>query len=142
MLSKKAKYGLQASFFLARNFNKGSFLIAEIAEGENIPKKFLEVILLELKKRGILHSKMGKGGGYALAKAPDKIFVGQIIRTLEGPLALVPCVSKTAYRKCDECIDEKTCAIRKMFKHVRDATSEIFDNTTLSEAMKAKFSIK
>jgi Rrf2 family protein len=108
-------------------------LIAEIAEHEAIPQKFLELILLELKKDGILDSKKGKGGGYLLARPPDTITLGQIIRKLDGPLALRPCVSQTAYRRCDECHDEKTCGIRMVMKEVRDRTSEILDGTTLAQ---------
>jgi Rrf2 family protein len=96
------------------------------------PKKFLEAILLELKRHGLLHSKKGKGGGYFLGRKPTEITVGQVIRVLDGPLALTPCVSQTAYRKCDECLDEKTCGVRLAMKEVRDATAEILDHTTLA----------
>lgn len=140
MLSKKAKYGLQAIIFLAKEEKKkkGPIQIAELANHEKIPKKFLEIILLEMRKQGILHSKMGAGGGYSLGKPADKISIGQIIRTLDGPLAEVSCVSKTAYHKCDECRDEKTCEIRKVMKQVRDSTARILDGTTLADALKGK----
>ncbi len=141
MLSKKAKYGLKAMFYLGKHYGKGPVLIAHLAEEENIPKKFLELILLELKKNGILHSKMGKGGGYSLSKSPDEIKVGQIVRILDGPLAPIACVSKTAYRKCDECENEKTCEIRKIMMQVRDASAAILDHTTLADAPKAIFTI-
>jgi Rrf2 family protein len=103
MLSHKAKYGLKAAFYLARHYELGPVLISDLATAEYIPKKFLEHILLELKKHGILYSRMGKGGGYSLAKSPDKIYLGQIIRVLDGPLAPVQCVSKSAYVRCVEC---------------------------------------
>ena len=141
MLSNKAKYGIKAALYLSRQYGRGPVLISEIADDEAIPKKFLELILLEMKKHGILHSKMGKGGGYMLAKAPDKISVGQIVRVLEGPIALTSCVSKTAYKKCDECTDERTCRIRRIFKQVRDTTAEILDGTTLTDALKSKINL-
>ncbi len=132
MLSKKAKYALKALLFLLKNEDRGTILIAEISEQERIPKKFLEQILLELKKQGILQSKRGKEGGYFLGKPADEIGIGQVVRIIDGPLAPIPCVSKMAYRRCDECIDEKTCEIRNLFLQVRDATIEILDNTTLA----------
>ncbi|MBA2423572.1 MAG: Rrf2 family transcriptional regulator [Chitinophagales bacterium] len=141
MLSHKAKYGLKAAFYLARHYDQGPVLISELASAEYIPKKFLENILLELKKQGILYSRMGKGGGYSLAKAPGKIYLGQIIRVLDGPLAAVQCVSKSAYVRCVECKDERTCEIRKVMKHVRDATAAILDRTSLEDAMHANLKV-
>jgi len=107
-------------------------LISELAERQRMPKKFLEAILLELKRAGLLHSKKGKGGGYVLGRKPTEITVGQVIRVLEGPLALTPCVSQTAYRRCEECPDEDACGVRLAMKEVRDATARILDNTTLA----------
>ncbi|ABG57489.1 RrF2 family transcriptional regulator [Cytophaga hutchinsonii] len=133
MLSKKAKYALKALLFLSKNTDRGVVLIAEISETEGIPKKFLEQILLELKKQGILQSKRGKEGGYFLGKPANEIGIGQVVRIIDGPLAPIPCVSKMAYRRCDECIDEKTCEIRNLFLQVRDATIEILDKTSLSD---------
>ncbi|MBK6730168.1 MAG: Rrf2 family transcriptional regulator [Bacteroidetes bacterium] len=141
MLSKKAKYGLMAVFRLAKEYGKQPMLIVELAEQENIPRKFLEIILLELKNEGILISKMGKGGGYTLAKAPAKIKIGQVVRALDGPLAPIPCVSKTAYQPCEECVSERTCNIRLIMKQVREATTTILDSTSLADASKAKFSL-
>ncbi len=140
MLSKKAKYALKALFALAQDNVNGqkSMLIAEIARQERIPKKFLEAILLDLKNDGILYSKRGKTGGYALRKTPDQISVGQVIRVIDGPLALIPCASQTAYVPCDECIDVETCAIRLTMRKVRDATASILDNTTLADALKSR----
>jgi len=133
MLSMKAKYGLRALTVLARRYGQGPVLISDMSSGEKIPHKFLELILLELKRQGILQSKKGKGGGYLLSKPPASISVGDVIRTLDGPLALLPCVSQSAYRPCEECIDETTCGIRSVMKEVRDVTSKILDNTSLQE---------
>jgi Rrf2 family protein len=108
-------------------------LIAEIAASEKIPQKFLEAILLELKKEGFLESRKGKGGGYSLGRAPEAITLGAVVRKMEGPLALLPCVSQTAYRRCDECTDERTCGLRMAMKDVRDRTAEILDGTTLAD---------
>lgn len=135
MLSKKAKYGLLAVFSLARRYGDGPVLIADLAERESIPKKFLEAILLELKKHGILYSVRGKSGGYLLGRPPRKIFVGEVVRVLDGPLAPLPCVSVTAYRRCEECRDEKTCGIRVVMKQVRDAIANILDGTSLADAL-------
>ena len=95
----------------------------------------MENILLELRKHGILNSKRGKEGGYMLGKPPEQITFGQIIRILDGPLAYVPCVSIMAYQRCDECIDEATCAIRKVMKRIRDETAFILDGTNLKDAI-------
>lgn len=135
MISKKTKYGLKALVYLARQYDKGPILIADLAREENIPKKFLEAILLALKNSGILQSKKGKGGGYYLGRPPGKITFGQAIRIMEGPLAPVPCVSETAYAKCTECENEQTCGIRLVMKDVRDAIAGILDNTTLADVL-------
>ena len=138
MLSSKAKYGLKAMVHLARKSGQGAVLIADIAEQENIPKKFLDAILLELKNRGFLSSKKGKGGGYVLARDPEQITVGDIVRVLDGPLAPVPCVSRRSYRRCDDCRDEFTCAVRAVMGEVRDAIAGILDNTTLADMAKER----
>lgn len=135
MISKKAKYGLKALLMLAQARDQSPVLIADIAKSQLIPKKFLELILLELKRHGLLRSKKGKGGGYFLAKSPESITLGQVIRCLDGPIALVPCVSQTAYMKCDDCEDETTCGIRIVMKEVRDATGLILDGTTLADVL-------
>ena len=131
MLTRKSKYGVKAMLFLAQQSARRPVLIADMAEREQLPKKFLEAILLELKRHGLLGSKKGKGGGYFLGRDPSEITLGQVIRILDGPLALIPCVSQTAYMKCDECVDEQTCGIRLVMKEVRDATAHILDNTSL-----------
>lgn len=136
MLSSKTKYGLHAVIYLTRKFDKGPILISELAKAEHIPQKFLEAILLELKNHGILQSKKGKGGGYYLGRSPAQITMGQVIRVLEGPLAPVPCVSQTAYRKCAECRDERCCGIRLVMKDVREAIAKILDNTSFEDVIK------
>jgi len=133
MLSKKAKYGLKAMSILAKEYGHGPLIIGDIAKRERIPSKFLELILLELKKKGFLQSKKGKGGGYYLTRLPETISVGALIRALDGPLALLPCVSQMAYERCAECPDEDVCGIRNVFKEVRDSTVGILERTTLAE---------
>jgi len=133
VLSRKSKYGLKALLVLAREAGHGPVLIAELASREAIPKKFLEAILLELKRHGVVQSRKGKGGGYFLLRAPADITFGEVIRVLDGPLAAVPCVSQTAYMRCAECIDEPTCGVRLAMKQVRDATAQILDHTTLAD---------
>lgn len=135
MLSKKAKYALKALITLARQSNGHSMGIGEIAEKDNIPRKFLEAILLDLKNHGILYSKRGKAGGYALLKTASEISIGQVIRIIDGPLAQVPCASKRFYQPCQECKDPATCAIRLVMVKVRDATAEILDNTFLRDVI-------
>ncbi len=133
MLSSKAKYGLKAMVHLAAREGEGSVLISDIAEAERIPKKFLDAILLELKNHGMLSSKKGKGGGYTLARPAARITVGDVLRILDGPLAPVPCVSRTAYRRCDDCQDETACAVRAVMQEVRDSIAAILDNTTVGD---------
>ena len=132
----KAKYGLRAMTVLAREYGNGPILIADLATNERIPRKFLELILLELKRKGVLQSKKGKGGGYSLRNHPSQISVGELIRALDGPIALLPCVSQTAYRRCEECVDEMTCGIRSVMKEVRDVTAGILDGTSLEELIR------
>jgi Rrf2 family protein len=131
MISMRAKYALKALIYLARSKEKGPVLIGEIADSQKLPRKFLEQILLELKNLRILKSRQGKSGGYSLAKDPEKIPVGQIVRIFNGPLALVPCVSVSAFERCGECLDFQTCGIRRVMKKVRDVTAEILDGTSL-----------
>ncbi len=137
MLSRKAKYGLKAMLCLASTESAMPMLVAQLACTESIPKKFLEQILLELKHRGLLQSKKGKGGGYLLARPAAEISVGEVIRALDGPVAPIPCVSQTAYIKCSECRDERTCGIRIVMKEVRDAMCAILDSTTLAHVVDA-----
>jgi Rrf2 family protein len=131
-LSKKSSYALRALLALARHQGQGPMLIADLAEREQIPKKFLELVLLDLKNAGILQSKKGKGGGYALARRPEDVTLGEVIRLLDGPLAPLPCASERAFVKCEECDDVETCAIRTVMKEVRDATARILDGTSIA----------
>lgn len=137
MLSRKAKYGLKAMLRLASQPTSTPLLVADLAAAELIPKKFLEQILLELKHHGLLQSKKGKGGGYMLARPAGAISMGEIIRALDGPLAPIPCVSQSAYIKCDECLDEVTCGIRIVMKEVRDSTAAILDSRSLTDILAA-----
>ena len=137
MLSRKAKYALKALFVLAESPPRAPVLISEIAARARLPRKFLEQILLELKRRGLVHSQRGKNGGYTLAKPAGKIAFAEVIRAMDGPLALAPCASVTAYRRCEDCIDEKTCAIRKVLLAVRDAAAGILEGYTFADALAA-----
>jgi len=133
VLSRKSKYGLKALLALAREAGHDPVPIAELADRDAIPKKFLEAILLELKRHGVVQSQKGKGGGYFLRRPPAEITFGEVIRVLDGPLANVPCVSQTAYMRCAECLDEQTCGVRLAMKEVRDATAQILDHTSLAD---------
>lgn len=137
MLTQKTKYALRALTLLAEEYDQGPMLISDIADRGSIPKKFLEQILLALNKRGILRSRKGRGGGYSLGRPPDRVSLGEVIRVLDGPLAPLPCVSQTAYRKCDDCDDEKTCGIRIVMSQVRDETARILDGTTFADVLAA-----
>lgn len=133
MLSKKTKYGLKALSYLAKQKENEPILISEISESENISKKFLESILLILKKNGILSSKKGKGGGYYLLKKPNEIKISTVIRVLEGPIAMLPCVSLNYYKKCDDCTSEERCSLNRLMAEVRDNTLKILENKTLED---------
>tara|TARA_B110000967_G_scaffold207045_1_gene255348 strand:+ start:27130 stop:27537 length:408 start_codon:yes stop_codon:yes gene_type:complete len=133
VLSKKTKYGIKALTFLARCEESNPVQISEISKKENISHKFLESILLTLKKAGLLGSKKGKGGGYYLRKPPTEIKMTEVIRVLEGPIAMVPCVSLNFYEKCDDCPDETLCSVHKLMIQVRDNTLDVFRNTTLAD---------
>jgi Rrf2 family protein len=135
MLSQKARYALRALFVLGEHQGVEPVMIADVAERANVPRKFLEQILLEMKRRGIVHSQRGKFGGYTLGRKPEDITFAEVLRVIDGPLALSPCASRTAYRKCDDCEDETTCAIRKVLLHVRDTTAEILESHTLADAL-------
>ncbi|WP_299058489.1 Rrf2 family transcriptional regulator [uncultured Polaribacter sp.] len=136
MLSKKTKYGIKALTYLARQENKTPVAIATISKSENISLKFLESILLTLRKNEILASKKGKGGGYYLLKEPSEIQMTAVMRVLEGPISMIPCVSLNFYEKCKDCPDENACAVHNLMEQVRDNTLKIFRNTTLSDLCK------
>ena len=133
MLSRRSKYGLKALLALAQADGRGPVLVSELAERDAMPRKFLEAILLDLNRHGLVQSKKGKGGGYFLRRPPSEITFGDVLRALEGPLALVPCVSQTSYARCADCIDEPTCGVRLAMGEVRDATARILDSTTLAD---------
>ncbi|MCL4637952.1 MULTISPECIES: RrF2 family transcriptional regulator [Olivibacter] len=136
MLSKKSKYAIKALIVLGKNYGKEPMQILKIAEEENIPKKFLEQILLEMRNAGILYSKKGAGGGYSLNKDPEDIRLSQVIRLTDGPIALLPCVSLNFYRRCDECKTEETCGIRDTFVDVRNAMLQILNDTSIADIIK------
>ncbi|WP_298215400.1 Rrf2 family transcriptional regulator [Acidocella sp.] len=135
MLSQKCKYALLALMALAREPSDKLLLVSEIAERENLPRKFLEAILLELNRNGLVRSRRGRGGGYALAKPADLITFGQVVRIMDGPLAPLACVSVNYYRRCDECRDEQNCEIRRVMRRVRDAIAAELDGTSLAQAL-------
>jgi len=131
-LSKRTQYTLRALYALAGAYGGGPMLINDLAQNEAIPKKFLEQILLNLKGSGLVASKKGKGGGYFLARSPDEVNIGSVIRLIEGPLAPLPCASETRFRKCDECPEIETCGTQLVMREVRDAIAAILDRTTLA----------
>jgi len=135
MLSKKSQYAFKALMYLAQNNDKGPVLIAEISRKKRIPLKFLENILLELKKAGILESKKGKGGGYYFAVNPSEVPMAKVMRLLDGPIALLPCVSLNFYEKCKNC-DEKSCGLHDMMVAVRDTTLRILEKRTVADIAK------
>jgi Rrf2 family protein len=130
MLSKKTQYGLKALGYLAAKYGEGPVLISEIAKKKKIPIKFLESILLQLKNKGILDSKKGKGGGYFLSDSPKKTSLAVAIRIVDGPIAMIPCVSKNFYEKCKDC-NEATCGLNKTMIWTRDATLKILEKKTI-----------
>jgi Rrf2 family protein len=137
MISQKAKYALRALLALVKAPPESSLMIAEISRAQAIPKKFLEQILLELKRHGIVASRRGRLGGYVLLKPADAITFGEVLRLIDGPIAPLPCLSKIAYRRCADCQDEVTCEIRRVFAHVVKAQRDVLDHTTFADAVKA-----
>lgn len=133
MLTKKGKYGLKAMVHLAARDPGQPVPVLEIAESQQIPKKFLDSILCELRNAGFVHSKMGKGGGYSLSRPAGEIMIGDIVRAIDGPLAPVPCASKSRYRRCEDCVDENTCAVRRVMQKAQQALSEVLDNCSLEK---------
>ena len=132
MLSKRSKYAIKALLALADHERGEPVRIADLAHEEQIPPKFLELILLGLKNQGILRSRKGKGGGYLLARDPADIYLGQIVRMFDGPLAPVPCASQTAYVPCADCPNEAVCGVHLAMKAVRDATAKVLDGTSIA----------
>ena len=135
MLTAKGKYGLKALVHLA-GLKPGTMAQAvEIAEANNIPKKFLDAILGELRNAGIVYTKKGPGGGYMLARPASDIRLGQVVRTLDGPIAPIACASRTAYQPCQDCDNVKRCSVRLAMMRVRDAMCEVLDGTTLADML-------
>ncbi len=134
-MSKKAKYAINAMVHLARKHGEGPITIGVIAQEENIPQKFLEAILLELKNAGLLSSKKGKGGGYYMIKETSEVTMADIMRLMDGPIALLPCVSYKHYERCDECKDENTCSIRRVFFDVRNKTVDMLKEASLDKVI-------
>lgn len=135
MLSQQSRYALKALFFLAQHNSERPVPAVEIAAASNVPRKFLEAILLDLKIAGIIHSTRGKAGGYTLARSPQEITFGEVIRVTDGPLALIHCASRRFYRKCLDCPDEAACALRRVMVEARDQLASVLDNRTLADAI-------
>lgn len=136
MISQRAKYALRALVALARAEADRPVMITELSTSCSIPKKFLEQILLDLKHHELVRSKRGKLGGYQLNKDPSQIIFGEVLRIVDGPIALLPCLSKISYRRCADCLDEDTCEIRRVFAQVAESSRRILDNTSLLDAMR------
>jgi Rrf2 family protein len=141
MISQKSKYAFRALIALVRAGPGSTRMISEISREQAIPKKFLEQILLELKRAGIVTSHRGRTGGYALLRAPEEVTFGEVLRLIDGPLALLPCLSKIAYRRCEDCRDETNCEIRRVFARVADATRQVLDSTTLADAVDSDLAV-
>ena len=131
MLTKKGKYGLKALVHLSRMPPGQLAFVGDIAAKNNIPKKFLDAILGELRNAGFVQSRKGKEGGYRLAKLPSEIKIGHVVRVLDGPLAPISCASRSQYQRCEDC-DEATCQVRHMMLEVRHAVAELLDNRSLA----------
>lgn len=136
MLTKKTRYALKALTVLAERGEREPTLIAQLAEQERIPKKFLEAILRELKQHGILSAQRGRGGGYKLRRRAEDVNLADVIRALDGPIAPVPCLSRTAYRPCDECVSERSCGVRLVLKDLHQATATVLEGTTLADLVR------
>jgi Rrf2 family protein len=137
MLSKKSKYAIKALVCLAKRYETKSLLkTSEIAAEENIPKKFLEAILVEMRNNGLILSKMGAHGGYYLSKHPEEVVLSHIIRISGGPIAMLPCVSLNFYEKCEECPSEEICSLRSVMMEVREATLKILSKTSLADLIR------
>ncbi|MBP1850251.1 RrF2 family transcriptional regulator [Rhizobium halophytocola] len=135
MISQKAKYAFRALSVLARAEPDQPVLTSEIARQQRIPKKFLEQILLELKRQGFVVSRRGKAGGYQLLKSASDISYGEVLRVMDGPMAPLSCLSETAYRRCDDCDGEQMCEIRRVFHKVAQSTRQVLLTTTIADAL-------
>ena len=137
MLSQKTRYALKALLELSALPPGATLSSAAIAARRSIPAKFLEAILVELKTDGLVRGQRGRGGGYQLGQSAEVISFGAVVRLMEGPLALLPCVSQTQYRRCPDCPDERTCELRLLFHEVRESTAAILDRRTLADARRS-----
>jgi len=142
MITKKSKYAIKALLYLAKQSDKEPVLIEKISTDEHIPKKFLEAILLDLRKAGYLGSRKGKGGGYYLIKSPDQINMADVMRLFDGAIALVPCVAHKYYEPCEECIDEITCPIREVFRVIREQTVATLKDNSFTELITKEKKLK
>lgn len=141
MLSQRGRYALKALLNIARA-NGGTRQVAAISEEEQIPRKFLESIMSDLRRAGLVRSTRGNMGGYTLARPADLITIAEVVRVTDGPLAMLPCVSRNFYQRCEDCVDEYTCQLRKLFSEVRDSVTAILDNRTLAEMLRSEPSPK
>ncbi|HVZ15129.1 MAG TPA: Rrf2 family transcriptional regulator [Bauldia sp.] len=135
MITQKAKYAFKALFHMAAVPAGTSLQIEEIARGAGVPRKFLEHILLDLKKKGIVESRRGRAGGYVLVKPASEITIGTILRAIDGPIAPLPCISRTAYRRCSDCKDEKTCTVRRLFADTYTSMLKLMEGRTLEQVL-------
>lgn len=142
MLSQKARYALRALLHLVEHGASRTIQVGEMAEMQHIPRKYLEFIMVDLKKAGLVTSRRGPGGGYVLAKSPTEISFVEVIRAIDGPIALVPCASENFYQRCDDCHDEATCAIRRVLLQVRSSAVAILENTSLADAAGAELAVE
>lgn len=138
MLTQKAKYALRALAVLAEARGEGPLPIHTVADRAHAPHKFLEAILLQLRRLGVVDSTRGKAGGYVLAKPSEQVSLGYVIRSIDGPLAPIPCASLTAYRPCTDCPDPEECSIRHLMRQVRDAMAKILDTATVADLCAGK----
>jgi Rrf2 family protein len=134
MLSQKARYALRALLHLVEHANARPIQLSDVAEKQAIPRKYLEFIMVDLKKAGLVNSRRGPGGGYVLARPAAEISFVEVIRAIDGPIALVPCASENFYARCGDCHDEATCAIRRVMARVRESAVDILGNTSLADA--------
>jgi Rrf2 family protein len=133
MLTQKTRYALRALLYLIEEGHGGAVQLQQIADTQKIPRKFLELIMLDLKSLGIVRSVRGPKGGYRLTRHPRGITFGEVVRGLEGPIALVPCASVNFYKKCNDCHDEATCAIRRLFMQIRDRSVDLLNSVSLED---------
>lgn len=142
MISQKAKYALRALVALARAGTASSLMVGEIARQQSIPKKFLEQILLDLKRGGLVASRRGKAGGYLLLRPAERITYGEVLRLIDGPIAPLPCLSKVAYRPCSDCRSESDCEIRHVFARVAEATRAVLDRTSIADSLGSEIELQ